>query len=148
MGYGVWYDKECRDIDTFRIDEWSASDLFLLIIMCSFMCSMMLLIFAKRVKAYEKASVYGEELNVSPGWPPIVLALLFILLLVSVISLANLSLVNETLVFAVVTCIMLFIYMLKLTLFENRGNHLLPASRQNNARQNAQINSMNRRLFD
>jgi hypothetical protein len=78
--YGVWCDKECRDIDTFRIDEWSPSDLFLLVIMCVFMCAMMLLIFAKRVKAYEKASVYGEELNVSPGCPPIVLALLFILL--------------------------------------------------------------------
>jgi len=127
--YGVWCDKECRDIDTFRIDEWSASDLFLLIIMCAFMCAMMLLIFAKRVKAYEKASVYGEELNVSPGCPPMVLALLFILLLVSVIVLANLSLVNETLVFAVVTCIMLFIYMLKLTLFETKTNTLLSSGK-------------------
>jgi hypothetical protein len=93
------------------------------------MCAMMLLIFAKRVKAYEKASVYGEELNVSPGCPPIVLALLFILLLVSVIALANLSLVNETLVFAVVTCIILFIYMLKLTLFETKTNTLLSSGK-------------------
>jgi len=127
--YGVWCDKECRDIDTFRIDEWSASDLFLLIIMCAFMCAMMLLIFAKRVKAYEKASVYGEELNVSPGCPPMVLALLFIILLVSVITLANLSFVNETLIFAVVTCIMLFIYMLKLTLFETKTNTLLSSGK-------------------
>jgi len=127
--YGVWCDKECRDIDTFRIDEWSPSDLFLLIIMCVFMCAMMLLIFAKRVKAYEKASVYGEELNVSPGFPPMVLALLFILLLVSVIALANLSLVNETLVFAVVICIILFIYMLKLTLFETKTNTLLSSGK-------------------
>lgn len=127
--YGVWCDEECRDIDTFRVDEWSASDLFLLIIMCAFMCAMMLLIFAKRVKAYEKASVYGEELNVNPGCPPMALALLFILLLVAVITLANFRFVNETLVFAVVTCILLFIYMLKLTLFETKTNTLLSSGK-------------------
>merc|ERR1712087_132836 len=93
------------------------------------MCAMMLLIFAKRVKAYEKASVYGEEVNTYPGCPPIALAVLFILLLVSVIVLANLCLVNETLIFAVVTCILLFIYMLKLTLFETKTNTLLSSGK-------------------
>jgi len=147
--YGMWCDEDCRDLDTFRVDEWSNSDVFLLVIMCVFMASMMLLVFAKRVKAYEKASVYGDEIETPyPGLPPVAMVLVFAVIMTVILILAHLKFVNETLVFSVVTCILLFIYMLKLTLFENRGNHLLPASRQNNARQNAQINSMNRRLFD
>jgi len=127
--YGLWCDEECRDIDVFRIDEWSTSDIFLLVIMGIFMGSMMLLIFAKRLKAYEKASVYADELNVRRGCPPWFLGILFILILVAVIVLANLRLVNETLVFAVVTCILLFIYMLKLTLFESKITSYLPSGK-------------------
>ena len=44
-----------------------------------------------------------------------------------IIVLAALKFVNETLVFAVVTCVLLFIYMLKLTLFESRKQVFLPA---------------------
>jgi len=124
--YGVWCDEDCRSLDTFRIDEWSSSDIFLLVAMCAFMGSMMMLIFAKRVKAYEKAAIYAhEEDGPGQGVPPIVLALFFIILLTGIIILANLRLVNETLVFAVVTCILLFIYMLKLTLFESKSPALM-----------------------
>jgi len=124
--YGVWCDEDCRSLDTFRINEWSSSDIFLLVAMCTFMGSMMMLIFAKRVKAYEKAAIYqDEEDGPGQGLPPVVLALFFIILLTGIIILANLRLVNETLVFAVVTCILLFIYMLKLTLFESKSPALL-----------------------
>lgn len=117
--YGVWCDEDCRSLDTFRIDEWSSSDVFLLVAMCGFMGSMMMLIFAKRVKAYEKAAIYqDDEDGPAQGVPPIVLALCFVVVFTGIIILANLRLVNETLVFAVVVCILLFIYMLKLTLFE------------------------------
>jgi len=118
--YGVWCDEDCRELDTFRIDEWSNSDLFLLGIMCCFMGSMMVLVLAKRVKAYEKASIYGDEMTAGLGIPPFAMGLLFVVVFAAVIILANLRLVNETLVFAVVTCILLFIYMLKLTLFESK----------------------------
>ena len=118
--YGVWCDDECRELDTFRIDEWSNSDMFLLAVMCVFMASMMVLVLAKRVKAYEKASIYGDEFASGLGIPPFAMGLLFVVVFAAVIILANLRLVNETLVFAVVTCILLFIYMLKLTLFESK----------------------------
>jgi len=126
--YGMWCDQECRALDTFRVDEWSASDIFLVVIMCLFMAAMMLLIFAKRVKAYEKASVYGDDIDQPyPGLPPMAMILVFILIMTVILVLANLKFVNETLVFAVVMCIVLFIYMLKLTLFERKsGPALLP----------------------
>jgi len=108
------------------------------------MASMMLLIFAKRVKAYEKASVYGDEMDTQyPGLPPIAMILVFACIMTIILILANLKFVNETLVFSVVVCILLFIYMLKLTLFESRAHLLPPVHRTSVA-----LNSMNRQLFD
>jgi len=129
--YGVWCDEDCRDLDAFRIDEWSKSDVFLLIVMCVFMGFMMLLVFAKRVKAYEKASIYGEEMLADVGMSPSVMAALFGLIFAIIIILAFLKFVNETLVFAVVFCILLFIYMLKLTLFETKSSALLGSKKRN-----------------
>lgn len=123
--YGVWCDNECQALDAFRIDEWSSSDIFLLGVMCVFMGFMMLLVFAKRVKAYEKASIYGEEVLAEVGMSPTVIAGLFALVFTIILLLALLKFVNETLVFAVVACILLFIYMLKLTLFETKTPGLL-----------------------
>ncbi len=128
--YGVWCDEDCRDLDAFRIDEWSKSDVFLLIVMCVFMGFMMLLVFAKRVKAYEKASIYGEEMMADVGMSPSVMAALFGLIFAIIIILAFLRFVNETLVFAVVFCILLFIYMLKLTLFETKSSALMGSKKR------------------
>ena len=128
--YGVWCDEDCRALDAFRIDEWSKSDVFLLVVMCVFMGFMMLLVFAKRVKAYEKASIYGEEMLADVGMSPTVMAGLFVVIFAIVIILACLRFVNETLVFAVVSCILLFIYMLKLTLFESKSPALLGSKRR------------------
>jgi len=123
--YGVWCDEDCRSLDTFRIDEWSTSDIVLLSIMCVFMASMMGLIFAKRIKAYEKASIYADEENTPDiGLKPVSMGILFALVLAAVILMAIMRLVNETLVVAVVCCILLFIYMLKLTLFESKNSGL------------------------
>ncbi|GFH47326.1 hypothetical protein CTEN210_03801 [Chaetoceros tenuissimus] len=126
--YGVWCDEDCRAIDAFRIDEWSTSDLFLLTFMCVFMAFMMLLVFAKRVKAYEKASIYGDEAVKEVGMAPSIMAGFFVVIFLIVVILAVLRFVNETLVFAVVSCILLFIYMLKLTLFEPKSPALLNGS--------------------
>lgn len=131
--YGLWCDEDCRALDTFRVDEWSSSDVFLLVVMCLFIAAMMLLVFAKRVKAYEKASVYGDEIDAPyPGLPPMAMVMLFILIMTVILVLSSLKFVNETLVFAVVTCILLFIYMLKLTLFESKRTPLLPTARHRN----------------
>ncbi len=116
--YGVWCDEDCRSLDTFRIDEWSSSDILLLFVMLAFMSSMMMLIIGKRVKAYEKAAIYGDEGIEKAGVSPTALSFGFGLTFLVVIILAALRLVNETLVCAVLTCILLFTYMLKITLFE------------------------------
>ncbi|KAL7565641.1 hypothetical protein ACA910_018999 [Epithemia clementina (nom. ined.)] len=126
--YGIWCDADCRALDFFRTDQWSSSDIFLLSIMCTFLSGMMLLIVAKRLKAQQKARMYGDDQPL-PGLPPFAMALIFALTLVVIVALAKLKFVNETLVFAVVTCILLFIYMLKLTLFETRRPVLLAAPR-------------------
>jgi len=126
--YGVWCDEECRSLDFFRTDQWSGSDILLLSIMSLFITAMMLLVVAKRLKAQQKARIYGDY-QPMPGLPPFGMAIIFAVIMAVIISLAKLKFVNETLVFAVVTCILLFIYMLKLTLFENRRPVLLAAPR-------------------
>ena len=96
--------------------------------MCVFMGAMMLLVFAKRVKAYERAAMWGDEPGApNPGLPPAAMLMLFGIVFMIVVVLAALKFVNETLVFAVVTCVLLFLYMLKLTLFESRKQVFLPA---------------------
>lgn len=140
--YGVWCDEECRALDFFRTDQWSGSDIFLLVIMCVFLTAMMLLIVAKRLKAQQKVRMYGEDLPM-PGLPPFAMSIIFFVILVVIITLAKLKFINETLVFAVVTCILLFIYMLKLTLFENRRPVLLAAPRHDMF-----DNPLNDHLFD
>mmetsp|Transcript_5270 Transcript_5270/g.6891 ORF Transcript_5270/g.6891 Transcript_5270/m.6891 type:complete len:602 (+) Transcript_5270:279-2084(+) len=140
--YGIWCDADCQALDFFRTDQWSSSDIFLLSIMCTFLSGMMLLIVAKRLKAQQKARMYGDDQPL-PGLPPFGMAIIFILIMVMIVGLAKMKFVNETLVFAVVTCILLFIYMLKLTLFENRRPVLLAAPRHDMF-----DNPLNDHLFD
>ncbi|GKY93281.1 hypothetical protein MPSEU_000295600 [Mayamaea pseudoterrestris] len=126
--YGMWCDEDCRSLDYFRSDQWSVSDIFLVVIMCIFMTAMVLLIVAKRLKAQQKARIYGDD-QPMPGLPPTAMAVVFVVMLIMIVTLASLKFVSETLVFAVVACVLLFIYMLKLTLFENRRPILLAAPR-------------------
>lgn len=126
--YGVWCDEECRSLDNFRTDLWSTSDIILLAIMVVFLTAMMLLIVAKRLKAQQKARMYGDGKRM-PGLPPLAMAIIFAVVMAVIITLAKLKFISETLVFAVVTCILLFIYMLKLTLLENQRPVLLAAPR-------------------
>lgn len=126
--YGVWCDSECRSLDFFRRDQWSTSDVALLAIMTTFMAAMMLLVVAKRLKAQQRARIYGDVYPM-PGLPPFAMLIIFVVIMGVIVSLAKLKFINETLVFSVVTCILLFIYMLKLTLFESRRPVLLAAPR-------------------
>jgi hypothetical protein len=96
--------------------------------MTTFMTAMMLLVVAKRLKAQQRIRIFGED-QPMPGLPPFAMVIIFFVILGVIIALAKLKFINETLVFAVVTCILLFIYMLKLTLFENRRPVLLAAPR-------------------
>jgi uncharacterized membrane protein YhaH (DUF805 family) len=136
--YGMWCDQECRALDFFRADQWSTSDIFLLVIMCVFITAMMLLIVAKRLKAQQKSRMYGvgtgsDDLlgnkHRMPGLPPAAMAVIYLVILATVITLAKIRFINETLLFAVAACLLLFIYMLKLTLFESRQPILLAAPR-------------------
>jgi hypothetical protein len=68
---------------------------------------------------------------------------MFLAIMTIIIVMAKLKFINETLVFAVVTCILLFIYMLKLTLFDKRRPVLLAT-----ARHQVFDNPMNERLYD
>jgi hypothetical protein len=101
--------------------------------MVTFMAAMMLLVVAKRLKASrshrrqrsffinnnydpESTSITPENM---PGIPPLAMFIIFALVMITITTLSILNFVNETLVFAVVCCILLFIYMLKLTLFHS-----------------------------
>jgi len=106
-----------------------------------------LLIFVQRVKAFEKAAIYSDEFETSDlGVSPLTMMTLFIILLGLIATLAKLKLVGETLVLALIACMLLFIYVLKLTLFEGFGpNFMLPRKRQD---PDIAFDSMNRQLFD
>lgn len=126
--YGMWCDEECRSLDAFRTDEWSTADMALLGIMCVFMASMMLLVVAKRIKAAHKRRSYGHEDLPLPGLPPIAMLVMYLGIMAIIVASALLKFINPTLVFAVVICILLFIYMLKLTLFDNKRRPVLLAT--------------------
>ena len=51
--------------------------------------------------------------------------MMVVVVVAGIIAMAHLRLMNETLVVAVVSCILLFIYMLKLTLFESKNPGLI-----------------------
>ena len=141
--YGLWCDEDCRSLDAFRTDRWSGADIILLSIMCTFLTSMMLLIVAKRLKASQKRRMYSHDEIPMPGLPPVAMFAIFVGIITIIVVMAKLKFVNETLVFAVVTCILLFIYMLKLTLFDNKRPVLLAT-----ARHDIWDNNMDERLFD
>jgi hypothetical protein len=142
--YGIYCDEDCQSLDAFRSDRWSGADIILLSIMCTFMAAMMILIVAKHLKTAKRqkrdfyATNPGIEQFDTPvainetsrniaGLPPIAMLAIFLTVILIIVVMACLKFVNETLVFAVVMCILLFIYMLKLTLFDNRRPVLLAA---------------------
>src|SRR6056300_848175 len=114
--YGVWCDEDCRSFDQFRRDLWSGSDIILLSIMCTFLAGMMVLVVVKRLKAAKKSKRYKHTRSM-PGLPPLAMLALYGCFMFIIGFLARLKYVNETLVFAVLSCVLVFIYMLKLTLF-------------------------------
>ena len=140
--YGLYCDEQCMSLDAFRTDQWSGADIVLLSIMCTFTTVMMILVIAKRLKSsrtvrreksFFSANDYdpsqsGLDTNQIPGLPPLAMLLIFSAIMITIVALAWLNFVNETLVFAVVCCILLFIYMLKITLFSVRKRPVLLAS--------------------
>ena len=140
--YGLYCDEDCQSLDAFRANQWSGADIVLLSIMCTFMAAMMILVVAKHKRAamviqkqqsFYSASDYdparsGIDPNQIPGLPPMAMFTIFCAIMVTIVALAFVNFVNETLVFAVVCCILLFIYMLKITLFSVQKRPILLAS--------------------
>mmetsp|Transcript_20339 Transcript_20339/g.42412 ORF Transcript_20339/g.42412 Transcript_20339/m.42412 type:complete len:230 (-) Transcript_20339:1128-1817(-) len=140
--YGLYCDEQCQSLDAFKADQWSGADIMLLGIMCTFIASMMLLVEAKHLKAsrvvrkqqsFYSANDYdpshsGIDTSSVPGLPPLPMFLIFSAIMITIITLSFLRFVNETLVFAVVCCILLFIYMLRITLFSAQKRPVLLAS--------------------
>lgn len=89
---------------------------------------MMLLIVAKRLKVAKISRKYNQPGYSMPGLPPLAMLALYISIMIIIGILAYLRFVNETLVFAVVTCVLVFIYMLKLTLLDSPKKPILLAS--------------------
>jgi hypothetical protein len=131
--YGLYCDEQCIALDAFTHTQWSSADIALLSIMVTFMAAMMILVVAKRLKAsrahrrqrsffinnnYDPSTTSITAENM-PGIPPLAMFIIFTFVMITIIALSMLNFVNETLVFAVVCCILLFIYMLKLTLFHS-----------------------------
>jgi UDP-N-acetylmuramyl pentapeptide phosphotransferase/UDP-N-acetylglucosamine-1-phosphate transferase len=92
-----------------------------------FLASMMVLVFVKNRNAYYKPVIYADDFESAPkeGVSPVVLGAAFFVVIVVIYLLAKSNFVNTTLVFTVVVCILLFIFMLKLTLFESRRRLVL-----------------------
>ena len=137
--YGMYCDEDCQSLDAFSSNEWSSADLILLGIMCSFMATMMILVVAKHKRAtmkLQKQQSFYSENNYStsadadqvPGLPPTAMYSIFGAIILIIAFMALINFVNETLVFAVVCCILFFIYMLKITLFSVNKRPLLLAS--------------------
>eukprot|EP00535_Pseudo-nitzschia_heimii_P009847 CAMPEP_0197173700 /NCGR_PEP_ID=MMETSP1423-20130617/527_1 /TAXON_ID=476441 /ORGANISM="Pseudo-nitzschia heimii, Strain UNC1101" /LENGTH=658 /DNA_ID=CAMNT_0042622549 /DNA_START=260 /DNA_END=2236 /DNA_ORIENTATION=- len=140
--YGLYCDEECQSLDAFRANQWSGADIVLLSIMCTFIAAMMILVVAKhqrsakmiqKQQSFYSANDYdpsrsGMDTTQIPGLPPMTMFIIFCFIMVTIITLAFFNFVNETLVFAVVCCILLFIYMLKITLFSATKRPVLLAS--------------------
>lgn len=95
--------------------------------MCTFLAGMMLLIVVKRLKAMKKSRKYKQLASV-PGLPPLAMLGLYGFFMTIIGVLAHLKFVNETLVFAVAACVLVFIYMLKLTLYDTQKRPVLLAA--------------------
>ena len=130
--YGLWCDADCRALDYFRTDKWSVADIVLLSVMCILLTGMMFFNVTKRYKQQQYARKFGDPESVTlslPGLPPFPMAVIFLSALTTMITMAKLKFVNETLVFSVVACLLLLIYTLKLTVFETRDPVKLAAPR-------------------
>lgn len=140
--YGLYCNEECQSLDAFHSNQWSGADIILLSIICTFMASMMILLVAKHQRSskliQKQQSFYSEndydprksgiDTSQIPGLPPMSMFLIFVVIMIAIIALAFFNFVNETLVFAVVCCILFFIYMLKITLFSAPKRPVLLAS--------------------
>ena len=140
--YGMYCDEDCQSLDAFSSNQWSSADIVLLGIMCAFMATMMMLVVAKHnratMKIQKQQSFYsGNEYDTAhsgidtkqvPGLPPAAMLIIFCAIMLTITAMALVHFVNETLVFAVVCCILLFIYMLKITLFSVQKRPILLAS--------------------
>lgn len=113
-------DKAClKSVDHFVNQHlWSAADLGILTVLCTFISAIMIIILVKRTKSFKRAIIYEDEQDTPhPGLPPVAIVMFFVVLASVVSSLIYLKLVTQTLALLVFLCIVLFIVLLKFTLF-------------------------------
>jgi hypothetical protein len=113
-------DKSClKSVDRFVNQHlWSMADLGIFTVLCTFISTMMIILLVKRTKSYKRAMIYEDEPDTpSPGLPPIAIFMFFFVLASIISSLVYLKLVTQTLALLVFLCIVLFIVLLKFTLF-------------------------------
>jgi hypothetical protein len=111
-------DKAClKAVDHFVNQHlWSAADLGILTILCTFISAMMIIILVKRTKSFNRAIIYEDEQDTPhPGLPPVAILMFFVVLASVISSLMYLKLVTQTLALLVFLCIVLFIVLLKFT---------------------------------
>jgi len=121
--HSFYCDKSCQHaVDSFFKDSWTNADVGVLALCVTFISIMMCLIFTRRVKTYERAMVYEFESNPpNPGLPPVTIAMLFLVMISTIMVMANLNLVNQTLVFSMSLCVVLCIVFLKMSLFGDQA---------------------------
>jgi hypothetical protein len=82
------------------------------------MAVMMILIVAKRLRMSHKQRLSYQNYwndtevpsNSMPGFPPVAMFAIFMSIMIILIVLAEMKFVNETLVFAVVTCVLFYLH--------------------------------------
>jgi len=100
------------------------------------MVVLMVLIISKRIVAYELAeSLQDPDSPKFRGFPPFYVGLLYVLIICGILILALVNMVHETIIVTSAVCIILFVYLMKLTLYDSalkanlRKEKFLDASR-------------------
>jgi lysylphosphatidylglycerol synthetase-like protein (DUF2156 family) len=118
--HGQWCDAKCQGTSFGSVSNWTASSVSVISTLAILMISVMVLIFSKRVVAYEMAeSLQDPNVPKFRGFPPIYVAFSYVLIIVGILCLALLNMVHETILVASIVTVILFIYLMKLTLFDS-----------------------------
>jgi hypothetical protein len=120
--YSFYCDVTCQNrVNAYYKDSWTKADVSVLSFCVILISVITCLIFIKRVKSYERFMLChcGDDgdTDVDAGLPPIAIALLFVFIMGIIMILANLNLVNQTLVLALFTCVALVIIFVRMTVF-------------------------------
>jgi len=102
------------------VSNWTSKSVSVIFTLSIIMVVLMVLIFSKRVLAYELAeSLQDPDAPKFRGFPPFYVGLLYVLIICGILSIALLNMVHETIIMTSAVTIILFVYLMKLTLFDS-----------------------------